>query len=231
MNKFQSTLPYGSDEKLIKAVNAELISIHAPLRERRCAVRCWRSNSYFNPRSLTGATTNPTPVSVAQAISIHAPLRERQEAKNNDTFTKKISIHAPLRERPVGASITNEDYDFNPRSLTGATKHRLDCFNRWQHFNPRSLTGATAIRISLLYAPRIFQSTLPYGSDSAIGQYSAPADLFQSTLPYGSDHFQPWLFAVYGISIHAPLRERPFDDFAGACFTLISIHAPLRERL
>ena len=55
---FQSTLPYGSDEKLIKSVNAELeISIHAPLRERR-GVEVLRQGKqhHFNPRSLTGAT-------------------------------------------------------------------------------------------------------------------------------------------------------------------------------
>ena len=99
--KFQSTLPYGSD--LIPGDTFTLnpvISIHAPLRERRTIkkldsdVALFQSTlpygsdtkinpfiihkSYFNPRSLTGAT-------------------------------KRLSPH--------GCSCD----DFNPRSLTGAT--------------------------------------------------------------------------------------------------------------
>ena len=75
---FQSTLPYGSDLKLITSTAQEKISIHAPLRERPlikpiiqpCSVFQStlpygsdianvlkpRRKSYFNPRSLTGAT-------------------------------------------------------------------------------------------------------------------------------------------------------------------------------
>ena len=74
-----------------------------------------------------------------------------------------ISIHAPLRERLPCYGVSYIQANFNPRSLTGAT-----------------------------YGP-IYTSTIR---------------LFQSTLPYGSD--QPSLadqtFAE--ISIHAPLRER-----------------------
>ena len=53
---------------------------------------------------------------------------------------------------------------------------------------------------------------------------------FQSTLPCGSDE----IFARYGkdigISIHAPLRERPVKILVVAVVTGISIHAPSRER-
>ena len=37
-------------------------------------------------------------------------------------------------------------------------------------------------------------------------------------------------FAVLGISIHAPLRERHDTSKASDRFGAISIHAPLRER-
>ena len=53
---FQSTLPYGSDSIIQNANNRITISIHAPLRERR------------------QQTIDPNNVVV---ISIHAPLRER----------------------------------------------------------------------------------------------------------------------------------------------------------
>ena len=54
--KFQSTLPYGSD--ICKSFNifTSLISIHAPLRERRIFACNISLQSDFNPRSLTGAT-------------------------------------------------------------------------------------------------------------------------------------------------------------------------------
>ena len=76
---FQSTLPHGSDLKMLlfmaKAMN-------------------------FNPRSLTGATTE----------------------LNIKYLAIIISIHAPSRERPLLFSIFQILFiHFNPRSLTGAT--------------------------------------------------------------------------------------------------------------
>ena len=95
-------------------------------------------------------------------------------------------------------------------------------------FNPRPLAGATARK----GVPEIIR-------------------LFQSTPPCGGDQAERSTFNEDKISIHAPLRGRPFfspssilpSDFnprplAGATslsmvwlpFTLISIHAPLRGR-
>ena len=54
---FQSTLPYGSDLEAEKALAEQVISIHAPLRERRAAEWIEYMGWFdFNPRSLTGAT-------------------------------------------------------------------------------------------------------------------------------------------------------------------------------
>ena len=54
--------------------------------------------------------------------------------------------------------------------------------------------------------------------------------IFQSTLPYGSDLVLRAFMVAVNISIHAPLRERPFGGSANIVSTGISIHAPLRER-
>ena len=57
VNQFQSTLPRGSDLLIIFLLSFSGISIHAPSRERLVnhffIVFFW----YFNPRSLTGATS------------------------------------------------------------------------------------------------------------------------------------------------------------------------------
>ena len=76
---FQSTLPRGSDQRRFGIIPERNISIHAPSRERHLAAR-HRPNlsTYFNPRSLAGATyllaVSPT---YPHVISIHAPSRER----------------------------------------------------------------------------------------------------------------------------------------------------------
>ena len=99
---FQSTLPRGSDwdtpEKpkndiqisihapsrerqsgKLHAKRGQPISIHAPSRERLPNLSLsQRINSYFNPRSLAGATHVMPGDDERAAISIHAPSRERQ---------------------------------------------------------------------------------------------------------------------------------------------------------
>ena len=97
---FQSTFPRGSD-----------IPAHFLLH----------SQSYFNPRSLTGATVSSRalkPLDKFQStlprgsddcgnkellwlwISIHAPSRERRQAIFDFSHVFEISIHAPSQERP-----------------------------------------------------------------------------------------------------------------------------------
>ena len=120
--------------------------------------------------------------------------------------------------------------NFNPRSLTGATKiYRVQTVLRL-HFNPRSLTGATMLSRHTMLTLR-FQSTLPYGSDFCSWQtfisskISIHAPLRERLLFHYPEDF------VLVISIHAPLRERrAVGTCENKCCT-ISIHAPLRERL
>ena len=75
---FQSTLPHGSDCCSIGFNITKLqISIHAPSRERLGRSTISAPRSYFNPRSLTGATQCQQSHTAEQGISIHAPSRER----------------------------------------------------------------------------------------------------------------------------------------------------------
>ena len=160
---FQSTLPCGSDASALSAnynlgisIHAPLrerpkqvliqylrgISIHAPLRERLRIFLNWALLQYFNPRSLAGATTECYQKGGNQNISIHAPLRER-------------------RKQPFQLCALHY---FNPRSLAGATGRGSRGSKRLFNFNPRSLAGATKNLLRCLRC-RIFQSTLPCGSD------------------------------------------------------------------
>ena len=103
---FQSTLPHGSDRGAGSYQLVTPISIHAPSRERPndWAIRC-----------------------VHEAISIHAPSRERHSSSFHGVYSLNISIHAPSRERPPTLErLWPYGYNFNPRSLTGATC-RYDC--------------------------------------------------------------------------------------------------------
>ena len=99
-------------------------------------------------------------------------------------------------------------WNFNPRSLTGATYILYQTGLLRSNFNPRSLTGATTT-ISPCGVILTFQSTLPHGSDSRI--------------------FTLYLFCSL-ISIHAPSRERRSSVRLRSLREAISIHAPSRER-
>ena len=94
--------------------------------------------------------------------------------------------------------------------------HGSDCrvcrfaFQRPRYFNPRSLTGATRkdsrrllageisihapsrerrMVLTLLVQSRLFQSTLPHGSDAEDIFKLGFVTIFQSTLPHGSDEW------------------------------------------
>ena|GEM_PF-6164522 len=141
-----------------------------------------------------------------------------------------ISIHAPSRERPRCAGVVFFQVLF-------------------QSTLPR---GSDDLSSVVMLLSSVFQSTLPRGSDKLRKALTILQLLFQSTLPRGSDlrFFRETPGLV--ISIHAPSRERRFDNtirrsciwyfnprslagatsFQGACrcSTDISIHAPSRER-
>ena len=145
-------------------MNKSDISIHAPKRERRPASPAFTSSTlfqstlpngsdrnirrlqqhvlHFNPRSQTGATYDYNTSGTIQLISIHAPKRERPRLHDYPVLGRGISIHAPKRERRTVSAGLRGSGHFNPRSQTGATRFWTSC-------------GMS----------RIFQSTLPNGSD------------------------------------------------------------------
>ena len=63
-------------------------------------------------------------------------------------------------------------------------------------FNPRSLTGATGNVNGGYLDEVIFQSTLPYGSDICGNWLWIGGETFQSTLPYGSDCIKTNYFSI-----------------------------------
>ena len=118
------------------------------------------------------------------------------------------------------------------------------------HFNPRSLTGATFL-MRMLDVTKVFQSTLPHGSDLMASFAALPPvnfnprsltgatlslipkglkRVFQSTLPHGSD-------LRFSGFISTPSYFNPRSLTGATCSyifvvlrTQISIHAPSRER-
>ena len=100
---FQSTLPCGSDLPPY-SMRSRLLEFQSTLP---CGSDGGRSlpecslTSYFNPRSLAGATFQASNIFACLTISIHAPLRERHLFHACFNFFCRISIHAPLRERHV----------------------------------------------------------------------------------------------------------------------------------
>ena len=98
--RFQSTLPRGSDHPPAFSFAQKLISIHAPSRERPRLRLKSDGQRNFNPRSLAGATT----------------FRDRWRGGHNP-FQSTLP-------RGSDTLVWYTDYlsgDFNPRSLAGAT--------------------------------------------------------------------------------------------------------------
>ena len=119
-----------------------------------------------------------------------------------------ISIHAPLRERRTAAGVNLVVSLFQSTLPCGSDAPFLYLNSGYADFNPRSLAGATGKTKVLIVSITHFN---PRSLAGATGLYLR-----------SKRHEK--------ISIHAPLRERPYP-FCFTCFPLtISIHAPLRER-
>ena len=168
MKVFQSTLPRGSDAQRYHAFTKSFsISIHAPSRERRTTTSINFIITLFQSTLPRGSDADQfyfTDLKVQ--ISIHAPSRERQTELKNILGITAISIHAPSRERPEGSRFTNTQHGI---SIHAPSRERLFCalvgFLLMFDFNPRSLAGATLAKQEFLAFYQVFQSTLPRGSD------------------------------------------------------------------
>ena len=77
---------------------------------------------------------------------------------------------------------------------------------------------------------RVFQSTLPCGSDFSFGYYSRLYWHFNPRSLTGATFLLLCKLAFLGISIHAPSRERRWLSRLHFRRNRISIHAPSRER-
>ena len=166
------------------------------------------TDSYFNPRSLAGATD-------CSCLLIFRRIH----------FNPRSLAGATQRQR----NYHHQRRYFNPRSLAGATlmlavvlvilkfqstlpygsdvfiKRQLHIFCISIHAPLRERRAGPAWH-NRYYR---FQSTLPYGSDSVLSILEPPFIIFQSTLPCGSDS-RIWSSSkgMPAISIHVPLRER-----------------------
>ena len=140
-------------------------------------------------------------------ISIHAPAKERPLSGCPADPELSISIHAPAKERLTPYAAPTDVSDFNPRSREGATWLRCNPCFCIVNFNPRSREGATQDcphHVSV----KQFQSTLPRRSDGVNPEEVLRLKKFQSTLPRRSDFSGEKVSYRYGISIHAPAKER-----------------------
>ena len=143
-------------------------------------------DTYFNPRSLAGATitlqycqhffefqsTLPRGSDHSSVhcdkltlISIHAPSRERPYFWMFVSMLLCISIHAPSRERPHHPQFGKIcRHHFNPRSLAGATFNKnFSSYSAFISIHAPSRERRIN-RLDSISTIR-FQSTLPRGSD------------------------------------------------------------------
>ena len=187
--EFQSTLPYGSDSLTwAKALQSPIFQSTLPRGSDGKINIIDFLKTYFNPRSLAGATMflmirvpqdnqNFNPRSLAGATT---------GAYCSIPYVTAISIHAPSRERRSIRLFLGRNTDFNPRSLAGATFQIM--VN--QPSTPISIHAPSRERpgYNLFRSPTLeFQSTLPRGSDLGLYLRSKKNEKFQSTLPRGSD--------------------------------------------
>ena len=136
-------------------------------------------------------------------ISIHAPLRERPLTS---TDVKVVSSTLPYGSDYEAPACPFDTDDFNPRSLTGAT--RSCCFDSCPlpisiHAPSRERQGVTeGIPVDV-----VFQSTLPHGSDITVLTAGKNNGDFNPRSLTGATFQVPSMHSSAAISIHAPSRE------------------------
>ena len=145
-------------------------------------------------------------------ISIHAPSRERLRRNISSTRCLRFQSTLPRGSDSSFSSITLTSFNFNPRSLAGATisaKTQISSSFRFQSTLPR---GSDEDSLISPFSLSLFQSTLPRGSDlpsglhQRYGRYFNPRSLAGATISFS---IEP---VMVGISIHAPSRERQHQN-------------------
>ena len=174
--RFQSTHPCGCDDQQAQATTlTPEISIHAPLRVRRCvSTATYFKTSYFNPRTLAGATCMD--VSGANRLAHFNPrtLAGATFALVLKVALALISIHAPLRVRRFQIFI----HIIKPKFQS---THPCGCDD---------YIGGICILCTT------FQSTHPCGCDITLVNADNTAIIFQSTHPCGCDSIKIKYFLI-----------------------------------
>ena len=223
-----------------------VISIHAPLRGR---LSCLGGVLYlinFNPRPLAGATGGVVMVDLITLISIHAPLRGRlllfrpaictalfqstppcggDKLSSSPTLTLlRFQSTPPCGGDDHYRNKTSDQSNFNPRPLAGATPQQYGCSPHAVISIHAPLRGRRSPNAGHAYNVR-FQSTPPCGGD-LINNPPPQRRKFQSTPPCGGDIQGRSTRYPQAISIHAPLRGRPYPHCSQCCMVLFQSTPP-----
>ena len=122
----------------------------------------------------------------AAKISIHAPLRERRQAERAAEHAARFQSTLPCGSDLGNKAIETRAFNFNPRSLAGATGRR------------RADPESAGISI---HAPLRERLAVCGTKTVTLGDFN-PRSLAGATNLRGVERTRSW------ISIHAPLRER-----------------------
>ena len=164
-----------------------MISIHAPSRERHPIIlfcSCAKQISIHAPsreRPALLPSHCDTPI-----ISIHAPSRERPRMEGIFGGLPEFQSTLPRGSDQVLFQRHPVTRKFQSTLPRGSDLNFKQSFSLSYNFNPRSLAGAT-LTVADVYRVLLFQSTLPRGSDVTSRLEELGLKQFQSTLPRGSD--------------------------------------------
>ena len=165
---FQSTLPRGSDNGLIcRALTLRIFQSTLPRGSDRYFDYEAFARDLFQSTLPRGSDKQQAEISDFSDNFNPRSLAGATEQRLTLGASLIISIHAPSRERLAGVDKVSYDDNFNPRSLAGATSFRQGSYMINGYFNPRSLAGATQ-RLLIVKLVLLFQSTLPRGSDLSL---------------------------------------------------------------
>ena len=122
---FQSTLPRGSDAALTRQANVEIISIHAPSRERLGHINNKMLISSFQSTLPRGSDKAVNNAQIKALISIHAPSRERPALQCGVLASGKFQSTLPR-----GSDVMNMDYLIDLLSFQSTLPRGSDSLRR-----------------------------------------------------------------------------------------------------
>ena len=167
VQKFQSTLPRGSDEGLnVMYLGKKVFQSTLPRGSDLWPRYLISASVYFNPRSLAGATGSALRFAKIMDISIHAPSRERQTMVRLPAASAKFQSTLPRGSDPVWYSIYKQTKTI---SIHAPSRERRSAEKRLASSSWISIHAPSRERPKRLmtaHQAQVFQSTLPRGSDT-----------------------------------------------------------------